>query len=135
MTRDSFVEHFGEEEAQNVEAAALLHEDTLFDERGSDPFRWAICICIGFQCMELDKYRSHHGITTPWKTLKQWIKEHGDLQNHDGDVDTLAHGAGMYEEYGFIRDISTEDIDNAYTKTVLDIQLGAIGPSSKNRWN
>ena len=125
MIRDSFVEAFSKEEAANVEAAAEEHLDDMFSNRGSDYFRWAICICIGFECMSKDSYRKYHGIVTPWETLKEWIKEHGDLQHHDGDVDTLAYGTGVYEEFGLIKEISDEELGEAYTSTVLDM-LSAI---------
>lgn len=99
-TRDSFVQHFGEDNAAAVEGAAQEHENGMnSNDKGSDPFRWAISIAIGYQCMELDRYREHHGFTAPWPAVKQWIKDHGDLAHHDGDVDYLALLAGTYNEY------------------------------------
>ena len=99
MTRDSFVQHFGEEDARNIELAAAEHKNGIHDEKGSDPFRWAITICIGFQCAELDSYREYHGITAPWMEIQQWIKDHGDLSIHDGDVDYIMLALGGYNEY------------------------------------
>lgn len=97
--RESFVNFFGEDQAQKIEESAKSHKNGIHDEPGSDPFRWAIIICIGYECMQKDSYREHHNITVPWDDLKAWIKEHGDLSNHDGSVDYLALFAGAYNEY------------------------------------
>jgi hypothetical protein len=135
-TRTSFVETFGEEEATRVEDAAESHLEDFYSTRGSDYFRWCICICLGFQCMEVDRYREYHGIIAPWSALKTWVKEHGDLANHDGDVDTLAYGSGVYEEYGLTKTISNEEISEVATKTMLDM-ISSIasgdGPKRKLR--
>lgn len=98
-TRKSFVAHFGSDQAAAIEDAADSHKNGIHDSKGSDPFRWAIVICIGHQCMEVDGYREHHGITAPWEEIEAWIKEHGDLANHDGDSDYLALFAGVYTKY------------------------------------
>lgn len=99
-TRKSFVRTFGEEAAEKIEAAAQEHENGVHDERGSDPFKWAVSICIGFQCVEVDGYREHHGITTPtWPEFKQWVKDFGELGSHDGGVDFIALMAGVYNEF------------------------------------
>lgn len=100
MTRDSFVARFGEDQAAALEAAAEGHGNGINGTRkGSDPFRWAVAIAIGYQCAKVDSYRAHHRITAPWPEIQQWIKDEGDLANHDGDVDYLALFAGTYEEY------------------------------------
>jgi hypothetical protein len=31
--------------------------------------------------------------------VKQWIKEHADLSNHDGDYDAISLLVGVYNEY------------------------------------
>ena len=98
-TRKSFVETFGEDQAYVIEAAAHSHMNSVHDNKGSDPFRWAICICIGHQCFEEENYREHHNITAPAEAIKAWIVENGDLANHDGDVDFLALFAGAYDPY------------------------------------
>ena len=96
--RESFVEHFGEEEAARVEAASRSHRDAhCAHKEGSDPFKYHICICIGFQCM--DVHRGGHGFVASWEELKAWIKEHGELASHDGDVDYLALFCGAYNEF------------------------------------
>lgn len=96
----SFVKYFGEDQAKAVEAAAEEHANGPNNtKRGSDPFRWAITIAIGYQCMEKDGYRKHHGITPKWDKLKAWIKRYGNLAEHDGDMDYLALLTGVYNEY------------------------------------
>jgi hypothetical protein len=98
-TREKFVEKFGEEQAKRVYDAAVEHKNGLHDREGSDPFRWAIAICIGFECLSEERYRKSHGITVPWEDIKRWIIEEGDLKNHDGDVDYLALCVGGYNEF------------------------------------
>lgn len=97
--RASFVEMFGEDQAVAIECAAEGHKNGIHDNPGSDPFRWAIVICIGHECMKNAEYREHHGITAPWSALKAWIKASANLVEHDGDCDYLSLMAGTYIEY------------------------------------
>lgn len=97
--RDKFVEDFGEDQAVAIEDAAIGHKNGVHDSPGTDSFKWALCICLGHQCMEKDVYRESHGITVPWEKLDQWIMVHGDLKSHDGDVDYLAAATGVYDKY------------------------------------
>lgn len=97
--RDSFVEAFGEDQAAAVEAAAEFHKNGVHDRPGSDYFRWAIVIAIGYECMSADDYREHHGISAPWPDLHDWIRDHANLREHDGDSDYLALFAGAYNEF------------------------------------
>ncbi len=97
--RRSFVRTFGEEQAEKIEAAAAEHKNGVHDKTGSDPFKWAIVICIGFECFTKKDYRSHHGITAPVEKIKGWIKRSGHLDTHDGDIDYLALFTGAYNEY------------------------------------
>ena len=98
--RVAFVERFGEEAAALIEAAASEHANgSNSGNKGSDPFKWALCICIGYQCCEVDGYRAHHGITVSWAEIDQWIKDNARLDLHDGDVDYLAALAGAYKKY------------------------------------
>lgn len=98
-TKKSFIAQFGAEEAERIMCAAEEHMNSVHDESGSDVFRWAICICIGYECMSHPEYRKYHGIITPWKELKEWIKTYANLEAHDGDVDFLALLAGTYNEF------------------------------------
>ena len=97
--REQFEKDFGKKQANAVMAAAEYHKNGVHDKMGSDPFRWAIAICLGYQCMEKDRFREYHGITIPWETVKEWIKVHGDLKNHDGDSDYLSLLCGVYNEF------------------------------------
>ena len=98
--RKRFVEDFGEDAATKIESAAASHRNAIHDNPGSDPFKWALCIVIGHQCVELDSYREYHGITTPsWKDFRNWVKIHGELESHDGDVDFLSLFCGTYDEF------------------------------------
>lgn len=101
--RQAFVESFGELQAIAVEAAANEHKNGVHDRPGSDPFRWALVIAIGYECMEVDSYRKHHGITVPWRRLRPWIKKHGDLKNHDGDSDYISLFSGAYNYFVGLR--------------------------------
>ena len=98
-TKESFIAHFGAEEAERIMCAAEEHMNGAHDESGSDVFRWAICICLGYECMSNETYRKYHGIITPWKDIKEWIKTYGNLEAHDGDVDYLSLFVGVYNEF------------------------------------
>ena len=100
--RDSFEAQFGTEQADAVMHAVEYHLEsgiTTQGNRGSDPFKWAIALAIGFECMSKDSYRKYHGVTAPWDEIDQWIKDHADLGSHDGDVDIIGAFAGVYEPY------------------------------------
>ena len=94
--RQSFVATFSEKQAQMIEAAAETHKNGVHDKKGSDLFKWAVLICIGFQCVERRPYRLHHHITISYKAFLKWCKEHGELKSHDGDCDYLGLLAGVY---------------------------------------
>jgi len=99
-TYKKFCEDFSVEEANAIMVAALSHGNGINDTKyGSDKFRWALTIVLGYRCVEKEVCREHHGITVPWDEFKKWVKAHGDLVNHDGDVDYLAMAAGVYNEY------------------------------------
>lgn len=97
--REAFVADFGETEAAAVEAAAESHKNGVHDKPGSDYFRWALAIAIGYECMSKDSYREHHGISVEWSVLRPWIRDHGDLANHDGDSDYLSVFTGTYNYF------------------------------------
>ena len=98
--RESFVEHFCEEEATKLEIAALGHANGVNSQnKGSDSFKWVVLICLGYQCVELEGYREYHKITTDWDDFKKWVKQHANLDKHDGDCDYLALFSGVYDEF------------------------------------
>lgn len=98
--RALFVERFGESQALVIEIAAESHANGVNSEnRGDDHFKWALLICIGFDCMLEESFRDHHGITVPWTELKPWIISFAELGSHKGDVDYLAMLAGYYDDF------------------------------------
>lgn len=98
--RASFVRKFGEDQASAIECAASGHANGINSaNRGDDEFKWAILICIGYQCFEVDRYRDHHGITASCADIEAWIKRSGKLASHNGDSDYLALFTGCYNKF------------------------------------
>lgn len=98
--RAAFADRFGKDQATAIYAAAVGHGNGINDKnKGDDPFKWALLVCIGYECMSKDRYREHHGITAPWPELEAWIIEHGDLASHTGDCDYLALFSGAYDKF------------------------------------
>ncbi len=98
--REAFVVCFDEAAAAAIEQAAAEHANEPNSTNiGSDPFRWAILIAIGYECMSRNEFRAYHGIVPPWDDLKAWIIEHSDLGEHDGDCDYLSMLGGIYDEF------------------------------------
>jgi hypothetical protein len=97
--RNEFIKTFGLEETEAIENAAEGHKNGIHDKKGTDPFKWALLICIGHECMMIDSYRKYHGIKHPWEEIKSWIKNNAHLETHDGDYDFLAALCGKYNEY------------------------------------
>jgi len=98
--RESFVEHFGEDQARAIEAACALHKAESIhskDGMGDDPFKYAVLMCIGYNCV---KYGKSHGITISPTDFKRWCLEHGDLASYKGPIpDYISLFAGVYDEY------------------------------------
>ena len=97
--RKKFVKDFGKGQAKTLENAAETHNTHVHNRKGSDPFKWVLLICIGYECFEKDAFRKYHKITIPFEKLKSWIKNNGQLGTHDGDCDYLSLIAGEYNEY------------------------------------
>jgi len=99
--REKFVARFGEDDAKAIEAAADRHvlKDGADARTGSDPFRWALVICIGYQCMEIEGYRKEHNIVSEWIDLQDWIIRNAELKDHDGGFDAISMFAGTYNVY------------------------------------
>jgi hypothetical protein len=94
------VAQFGEEEAAKIETVAEQHGNGINDQnRGSDHFRWALCIAIGYECVSRDKFREYHGIAVDPQEFNAWVKAEAELDKHDGDCDYLALLAGVYNEF------------------------------------
>ncbi len=99
--RTKFVKDFNEDLAEKLEAAAEKHSNGVNNKnKGSDPFKWVLLICIGYQCFEVKSYRKHHDITeASFTKISNWIKKNGKLDTHDGDCDYLSLFCGKYEKY------------------------------------
>ena len=110
--RAAFVEAFSEEDATAIEAAAVEHLNAAHDDRGSDPFKWALSIAIGYECM--GRFAEYHGVSADEDDIKAWVFEHGDLASHDGDCDYFAMMAGAYD--GWVK----PEADDAPSPTASD---------------
>jgi hypothetical protein len=100
--KEKFIKDFGIELANKVEECAEYHANGINSKnRGSDPFKWAWLICIGYECFEKEKYRKFHKIPPEpsWEVLKSWLKKYGKLGTHDGDFDYIALFCGRYSEF------------------------------------
>lgn len=94
--RASFVARFGEECAVQIETAAVYHRGSN-RYKGSDPFKWALLICIGYNCV--GAYRVDHGITIDASDFTDWCIMYGELGSHDGDCNYIALASGDYDIY------------------------------------
>jgi len=102
--RDSFAEHFGEENAMRVEEASIGHigdankygDAHTHDDWSTEPFRYHLMLCIGHDCF--GQHSTFHGFTDmPVAEVKAWAVEHADLHEFDGDIpDFMALMAGAY---------------------------------------
>lgn len=92
--RESYVEHFGEEQAVALEEAAQSHANGVNSTNlGDDPFRWAFLIAWGYQCFK------YHGIGVTEEQARIWASFHAELiKEHNGDVDYLSAFTGRYAE-------------------------------------
>lgn len=99
--RTKFVEDFGEDLAIKLESAAEKHSNEINNkDKGDDPFKWVLLICIGYQCFEIDSYRKYHDIKeASFEQLKKWIRNNADLGSHKGDCDYLALFVGRYKPF------------------------------------
>ncbi|RMD64634.1 hypothetical protein D6833_04180 [Candidatus Parcubacteria bacterium] len=117
-----FADRFGVDQANAIFDAALMHaapdhpRDVLENfvdlavmaaggqprlsahiDFGSDAFRWAIIIVIGYQCVE--RYADDHGITISWRDFREWVRANAHIEDHDGDWDELARLSGAYDDF------------------------------------
>jgi len=102
--KEKFIKKFGVELANKIEEAADTHSNDLFfnmENKGSDPFKWALIVCISNQCLEEDEFRKFHNIPLKpsWDEIKNWLKKHGELGDYDGDIDFLSLFCGVYNEF------------------------------------
>lgn len=94
--RESFIKQFGESNAFAVQRAAESHKNGIHDRYGSDPFRWAILICLGHEC--LSRFQEEHGISLDYEQFRSWLIDHAsEFAEYDGDVDYVALMVGVYD--------------------------------------
>lgn len=94
----AFMARFGTDNTDAVMSAAIEHNNGIHNNPGSDIFRWAIAICIGYDCFGSYAAR-YHGITVAQDEVKRFCLELGGLGTHDGDVDYLGLMSGSYNEW------------------------------------
>ena len=98
IIKERFIKQFGDKDAENIINAALEHADGINSGiKGSSLFRWAITICLGFDCFIT--YREYHKITASWEEIDRWIMDYAELEKHDGDVDYRSAFCGVYDKY------------------------------------
>lgn len=101
--RASFVARFGEADAVAIEAAAEQHLSNAFDihagdQRGADPFKYALLTAIGYECVT--RFRRNHGIVAEAADIQAWAIAEADLGSHDGDIpDYISAIAGVYGDW------------------------------------
>lgn len=78
--------------------AAESHTNGVHDKMGSDPFKWALLICIGHRCLK-EQHKANHGFTFTEEEVREWALAHGQLGEHDGDYDYLAMVVGEYDSW------------------------------------
>lgn len=94
--RDAFIGKFGIGQTKAIEKAANEHGD---GDRGTDPFKWTLIFAIGYECVTKEGYRKYHGITVDVLDFENWVRENGDLDSHDGNVDAMSALCGAYDKY------------------------------------
>lgn len=81
-----------------IEAAAEEHKNGIHDNPGSDAFRWALLLCVGYGCWENPSRAEYHGITVAPEDINLWLFERREwIGKHDGDVDYIGLLAGVYD--------------------------------------
>lgn len=97
--RQSYEERFGKKQAEALVTAAEMHRNGVHDNKGNDPFAWAVLIALGYQCVEL--YSKHHGITVSFEDFQQWCLDNvEEFKTYDGDFDYLGAMTGAYDFLG-----------------------------------
>jgi hypothetical protein len=99
MWEQEFAQHFGHGLIDALRTAAVSHNNGTHDDAKGNPFRWSLVICIGHQCFEVESYRTFHGITEPYATIKAWCVDRNILATYAGDVDYLALLSGVYNDW------------------------------------
>ncbi len=95
-----FAAKFGKDQADLIVKAADSHQNGVNNiNKGADPFKWALLIAIGYECLTRPAFRSEHGITVDPVEAQKWIVENADLATHRGDMDYISLLAGVYFDW------------------------------------
>ena len=99
--RASFVAQFDKVEAKLIERAAQEHKDGIgvAAHKGESPFRWALTVVIGFDCVNNETYRQYHGITLDPEEFASWCRHHAQLRSFTDGGDMLGMLGGHYQRY------------------------------------
>ena len=99
--RASFVAQFDKVEARLIERAAQEHKDGIgvIACQGDSPFQWALTVVIGFNCVNNETFRRHHGITLDPEEFSSWCRHHAQLRSFTDGGDTLGMSGSDYQRY------------------------------------
>jgi len=98
--QERFATEFGEEQAIAIINAAEEHSsETIAKGQGSDPFKWALVICIDFDCWVKRRFRHYHKIKPSAFRIENWIIHHANLEDYDGDVPPISLVLGKYNKF------------------------------------
>lgn len=95
-----FIKDWGKELADKVKEAAESHRNEVNGKNIGEYFKWALLICIGYQCLEIPEYREYHNIPNlNWNKMKKWIRDNAELGTYQGDCDYLSIFSGKYNYF------------------------------------
>ena len=99
--RASFVVQFDKIEAKLIERAAQEHKSGMgvTAHKGDSPFRWALSVVIGFDCVDVEAFRQHHGITLDPEEFASWCRQHAQLRSFTDGGDILGMLGSHYQRY------------------------------------
>ncbi len=89
ITREYFVECFGEILAERLEVAATEHTNDEDCDKGSDFFRWVLMITAAKECFIGGGGRAQHRIEqeASGEEIEFWIRQFGGFSQFDGSFD------------------------------------------------
>lgn len=97
-----FTHRFGAKTYDAILSAAAEHGNGINDvEKGDDVFRWALLVCIGYECLTRPAFIAYHEIAHA-DAIVAWMKEPAQrawIAAHNGDMDYLAMFAGVYNQF------------------------------------
>ena len=94
-----FIKEFGEEELKKLKKAAEEHLAVSINEYNGR-FIQAVLFTIGFQCIEVERYRKYHNFKITWDQYKSWLLKHKNsirkIEVGADDIDYLTLLDGGY---------------------------------------